>query len=350
MSARFSPIGLDWSGAVASAVQLRRTRAGWALHAAFHAPVGPPSDADSATSLHRILWRHGFEGSDAVLTLPTRGVASTTSATLSLPPRSSGAPVDQLARTEMARIAGRPPEALEIDLWDIPAPRRAASGWHVFAVAAAGADVAARVELFEQAGLRVLAADSRATALCRATESLRGSGPDLTIVVELTWDAAHLVAAAGEGPVFERRIDELAISTHASAILGVSDERALALRFAAATAATENDRRSAPDSAVKLRRLLDSVRAGVREEIALSASYLSHQFDRRIARVVLAAPPPFLDLLDAPAPLESLRVSGWDALSISDKGGPRSVPTPGAMLAAVGAAIHPGAAGGKAAA
>lgn len=350
MTARFSPIGLDWSGATACAVQLRRAKKGWAIHAALRAPVGPLTDAESAIRLHRVLWRHGFEGSDTVLTLPTRGVAATTSATLSLPPRASGAPVDQLARTEMARVAGRSPEALELDLWEIPAPRRAATGWHVLAVAAPGAEIASRVELFEDAGLRVIAADARAPALCRATESLHSPGADITIIVELAWDAAHLVAATSDAPVFERRIDELAISTLAASVLGVSDERALAQRFAAVAASTDQDRRAAPDTAAKLRRLVDALRAGVRDEIALSASYLSHQFDRHITRVILAAPAPFLEQLEAPSPLESLRVSDWSTLSISASDGPEQLATPGALLAAVGAALHPGAARGKAAA
>ncbi len=350
MSARFSPIGLDWSGPTAAAVQLRRAKKGWAIHAALRAPVGPLTDAESAIRLHRVLWRHGFEGSDTVLTLPTRGVAATTSASLALPPRASGAPVDQLARAEMARIAGRAQDTLELDLWEIPAPRRAATGWHVLAVAAPSAEIASRVELFEEAGLRVIAADARASALCRAVESLRSPGADITIIVELAWDAAHLVAATSDAPVFERRIDELAISTLAASVLGVSDERALAQRFAAVAASTDQDRRAAPDSAVKLRRLVDALRAGVRDEIALSASYLSHQFDRRIARVVLAAPPPFLEHLEAPPPLETRRVAAWSDLSIDTARGPEHPLPPGALLAALGAALHPGLACGKAAA
>lgn len=350
MTRRFSPIGLDWSGPTAAAVQLRRARKGWAIHAALRTPVGPLTNVDSAISLHRVLWRHGFEGSDIVLTLPTKGVAATTSATLTLPPRASGAPVDQLARAEMARVAGRTPDALEFDLWEIPAPRRAAPGWHVLAIAAPGAEIAARVALFEDAGLRVIAADARAAALCRAAESLRAPGLDLTIIVELTWDAAHLVAASGDAPVFERRIDELAISTQAASILGVTDERALALRFAAVNTSVEHDRRAAPDAAIKLRRLVDAVRAGVRDEIALSASYLSHQFDRRIARVVLGAPAPFLEQLEAPTPLDTRRVTDWASLSIGTARGPDNPATPGSLLAAVGASLHPGEARGKAAA
>ncbi len=350
MTRRFSPIGLDWSGPAACAVQLRRGRRGWAIHAALRAPVGPLTDVASATSLHRVLWRHGFEGSDVVFTLPTKGVAATTSATLALPPRASGAPVDQLARAEMARVAGRSPDSLELDLWETPAPRRAASGWHVLAVAAPSAEIAARIALFEDAGLRVVAADARASALCRATESLRPPGPHITIIVELAWDAAHLIAATGDAPIFERRIDELAISPLASSILGVRDERALSQRFAAVNASNEHDHRAAPDTSAKLRRLVDTVRAGVRDEIALSASYLSHQFDRHITRVILAAPAPFLDSLESPAPLESVRVSDWTSLSIDTTRGPEHLIPPGALLAAVGASLHPGESRGKAAA
>lgn len=350
MTRRFSPIGLDWSGPTAAAVQLRRARKGWAIHAALRAPVGPLTDADSVINLHRVLWRHGFEGSDVVLILPTKGDAATTSATLALPPRASGAPVDQLARAEMARVAGRTPDALELDLWEIPAPRRAASGWHVLAVAAPGAEIAARVALFEDGGLRAIVADARASALCRASESLRSPGADITIIVELAWDAAHLIATTGDAPVFERRIDELSIAGQAASILGVSDERALAQRVAAVAASTDQDRRAAPDTSAKLRRLVDAVRAGVRDEIALSASYLSHQFDRPINRVILAAPAPFLEQLEAPAPLESVRVSDWKSLSIDTARGPQNLASPGAILAALGASLHPGEARGRAAA
>lgn len=337
----FSPIGLDWSGPTAAAVQLRRGRNGWRLHAALRAPVGPPTDADVIAGLHRVLWRHGFEGTDVALTLPTKGPAGTFSSAFALPPRSSGAPVEQLSRVEMARVAARAPEELELEMWEVPAPRRAAGGWHVMAIAAVSAEIAKLVDVFDQAGLRVLIADARATALARAAGPLLAAGDELTLVLDVSWDSAHLIACGAGTLVFDRRIDELALGTLAAGTLGIRDERLLSTRLAHRDAPSPSERRSAGDQDAGTRRFLESLRAAIGDEIGMSASYLTHQFDRRIARAVLCAPAFLLPELNAPGAIETIKVGDWSVLKIGMEKAPADAESLGAVIAALGSAWHP---------
>ena len=79
---------------------------------------------------------------------------------LELPPRSSGAPVDQLAMSELARRHGADVQSMEMSCWDLPSPARAANRTYVMAVACAHVDANSLLDVVEGAGLDVLTVET----------------------------------------------------------------------------------------------------------------------------------------------------------------------------------------------
>lgn len=207
-----SPIGLDVGSRTVKAVQLGRDRWGtgeWRVTAAAEVPrhdVTPqasganpgkspavPPFALSAAEVRRLmgtLERQNFSGGDVVLAVPNERVVSSM---LELPPRSSQAPIEQIARMEVARAHRFAPDSFEMGCWDLPAAARATKQTPVMAVACTHADAAAVMDPFEAEGLHVAALDVRAAALARACAPLlRDDAAGITGIVDLGWASATL--------------------------------------------------------------------------------------------------------------------------------------------------------------
>jgi Tfp pilus assembly PilM family ATPase len=206
------PVGIDVGARAVKAVQLGRDRWGdgrWQVTAAAEVPredVGqPPAPGQSAgqqsnpahlltaAEVRRLigtLERQGFSGRDVVLAVPNDKVVSSM---LELPPRSSNAPLEQIARMEMARAHRYAPDSFEMGCWDLPAAARATRQTPVMAVACPHADAAATMDPFEAEGLNVRGLDVRAVALARAcAPALGGDAAGITGIVDLGWTSATL--------------------------------------------------------------------------------------------------------------------------------------------------------------
>lgn len=208
-----SAIGIDVGARAVKAVQFGRDRfgaAGWRVTAAAEvprdgvapatpqgqAPAGPqPLSVHLLTSaevrrLIGTLDRKGFAGADIVLAMPNDKVLSSM---LELPPRSSQAPIEQIARMEMARAHRFPLDGFEMGCWDLPAAARASKQTPVMAVACTHADAAAVLDPFEAEGLNVTGLDVKAAAHARACAPLTGGDSAGIIgIVDLGWTAATL--------------------------------------------------------------------------------------------------------------------------------------------------------------
>jgi Tfp pilus assembly PilM family ATPase len=150
----------------------------------------PPLTVAEVRRLVATLERQGFEGSNVVLAVPNDRVYSSM---LELPPRSSNAPLEQIARLEMARSHRLAPDAFEMGSWDLPAAARATRQTHVMAVACTHADAAALMDPFEAEGLTVTALDVKAAALARACAPLLDADAGgITGLVDLGWTSATL--------------------------------------------------------------------------------------------------------------------------------------------------------------
>src|SRR5438552_4094061 len=133
---RYSFIGLDMGSRSMKAAQVSRRGTQLRVEAAAVIPYpGPEATFDELAMrrLRDVLHRQGFHGHNLVVAAPADKLHVEL---LDLPPRHSGAPIDQIARAEMMRMAKLEPNAFEMATWDLPAPPRGGTGTAVMAVAA----------------------------------------------------------------------------------------------------------------------------------------------------------------------------------------------------------------------
>jgi Tfp pilus assembly PilM family ATPase len=211
MTKRYSPIGIEIGVRSVQAAQLAGSRGNWRFHAGVSVPLpvpNHPTDAAIARHLGDVLYRHGFVGEDVVLAAPVNQLEADV---LELPPRSSGAPVEQIARLEMARSAKLENEPFELECWDLPTPSRGAAGASVMAVALRHAHANALLDPFDAAGLNVVAIDARCCALARA--SMGYQQPDAMLaVLDVDWDFGQVALISQGMLVYQRSINESQLS------------------------------------------------------------------------------------------------------------------------------------------
>lgn len=293
---RLSSIGLDVGDRWIKAVQLARTGPSrpWRIAAAVRfRRRGPALDGDEIERLEGVLHRRGFTGRRVVVAAPPR---SLTCAAITMPPASSGAPLDQIAKAELARIARREPSAVEVGWWPVPAPAggRQHESTHAMAAACARAEVESLVARFDAGGLEVEAMDAPAWALARAARAMLhadGLRPELCAVLDLGHTLANLVVLRDGVPVYERQLEDMGVAALENELRkaqGVGEEVVAHLieRIGAAGPARAVAASSAPESAA----LQDTVEddegfgavgeylARVGREVAASVAYLAHRY------------------------------------------------------------------------
>lgn len=218
-------IGVDVSARWIAAAQARAGTLRPRLEAAVcvERKSGGVPDAPEMRRFAGVLDRHGFRGSGVVVAAPD---ASLMTAALELPPRHSGAPVEQLARVELARTHKRDPESFELALWDVPSPARGSDAGHYVAAALPHADAEAVIDAFEGVGLRVRAVDTRSWAMARACVPA-GASAGLSALLDLGETAAVLALVQAGQVIFQRTVTEAALDavrTHLTGPLGLAPE------------------------------------------------------------------------------------------------------------------------------
>jgi Tfp pilus assembly PilM family ATPase len=198
------PIGIDIGTTSIKAVQISRPGGnGLRIESAAILPLDAAHNTlDTATisRLRDVMARQGFRGSRCVLAV----LASKLQVELlELPPRSSGAPVDQIARTEMIRLGKLESEPFEMASWDLPASSRGNAGTTVMAVAARFSDTEPLYQLFESSGFAVESIDVQATAIARACAG-RIDHSQMTAALDLGYSRATLFLLHGGLVVFQR--------------------------------------------------------------------------------------------------------------------------------------------------
>lgn len=217
MRTSMSMVGVDIGTRWVKAAQLRRVGRSWRLHAAakIERPLpdrvslasGPPAwTADEAMRLGDVLERSGFHPAGLNVAAPREMLLATT---LELPARSSGAPIEQIARAELARSGKCDAASMEMAMWDLPAAARSQAGTPVMAVALPsdrGEQIAAA---FDSGAWEVHAIDFRPVGLARAVRPWLGNG--VGVVLEFGWDATLISLISAERVVFQRSLEDLGL-------------------------------------------------------------------------------------------------------------------------------------------
>ncbi len=277
-----SPIGIDVGARSIKAVQLAHGRRGTRIVAialierqANTHMVG----AAEATYLRSVLSRQGFRGSSICLAAPAQRLLS---GVMELPPRSSGAPMDHIARVELARANSCSPEDIEMAWWELPAGSRAVEGTHVFAVGLRHEDAGSMLDGFEAAGFHARTLDAGALALARVGVAAKATAEGRLVgLVDIGWGGANLAVLLGRTLVYQRLLPEMGLSNlHKQLVTQLSVDSETA-EFVVRKVGVDGDGLSGPQAG----ELLDDARAvaaehcdGLATEIKASLSYALRRY------------------------------------------------------------------------
>lgn len=340
---RYSPIGVDLGTRLIKAAQWVRCGGQWRLHARAALERRGPLDAQHLAELDDLLYRQGFGGRRVVLGLP-RAMLHT--AVLELPPRSSGAPLEQIAHAELARMHRLEASSLCTASWDLPQPPRAVSGTQVMAVACAHADSEPLLDLFEARGFVVEAADSPSWALARGCRRwLPTSG--LGAVVDFGWSSVGVCFVHEGVVVYDRSLPDLGLGRLQRTVgeaLAVEPEVAEHLLLNVGLEPSGGGHADRPLLS-RVGSAIEAQTAKVAEELRVALDYVAHRYSQHPLTELLAvgggAAVPRLCERVAQALERPVKVAGFGTLAAS---GARGAGLPDCLWpAAIGLASYDGA-------
>ena len=289
---RRTPIGLDIGGRHVMAVQLEPPCHGGQFKVSAAAVVpravaGAQLDRGEVRRVADILARRGFVGNQIVVPVPEDKLIS---GVLECPPRTAQAPIEQIARMELARTSRCAPDSFEMGCWPLPAEPRAGRSSQVMAVGCPHRDADALIEIFVQEGLEVVALDVRASALARATRSLLPQEKPICAVLDLGWSGSMLVILYGGTVVYTRGLSDGGIRVLHQALherLRLESDVAdyLLDEIGLAGKAKDDDGIELP---MEARTLLAAHIETLVQELNVSFSYITHEYpDAPLAQLLL---------------------------------------------------------------
>lgn len=298
-------IGLDLGHRAFVAVQLSHRSGVWALEAGFsmaRSVAGPAagSEQPSVEELKRLceaLNRQGFIGNRVVVAAPSSKVMS---AALELPPRSSGAPVEDLAKQELARAARKSPDSIEVASWEVPAPPRAADGTSVLAVGLAHEDAEGLLDALEGAGFFVEALDCRCLATSRACRSVLGDGAHVSSILDLSEGAASLTIVHSGIVAYDRPMREAGLGQVRASLSKELKVDSEGVDFVMETIAMQRGDGELPEHTVRAARgVVDEHVGMIVQELRSVMAYAMHRYPGSVGPVLLTGPGATLVGLDS---------------------------------------------------
>ena len=346
----YSPIGLDAGARTMKAVQLVHTRTGPRIHAAAGFPRITPGEALNPAEILRaaaVLRRQGFVGNRIVVSIPATQMLS---GVVELPARSGGAPLDAIARQELARACRKEPQSIELSWWELPASgagARAAQGTQAIALGCTHTDANALLACFDPAGMDVLAIDARPATIARACTPLLSDPPNLTAILDLGYGAAHILILAGRTLVYERTLAEASLRLLASGVANqLSTDDVLAdyiLRVVGCRPLADvPDHGAAFEQAEDARALICAHADAIAGELRTSMTYATRRFEGELTRILLSGAgadiPGLSERLAQRTGTEAI-IARVDALAAAPANIDPALLGPGAIVA-LGLALH----------
>lgn len=232
VSASRTAIGLDIGSTRIKAAQLVRRRDGWRLAAAAcfeRTDAAPALGVAEVDRLLGVLDRAGFTGDAVVVGAPRPLVRS---AVVDAPPRSSGAPVEQICAAEFSRMFRLPPGSCELHVAEVPTATARAATSQMAVSGMSCEDAEHLVAPFDLAGMVIDAIDLAAEARARACRAAVAADDDLTAVLDIGGVGVGIsVFRAGEA-LFHRWLESAGLSRLEATVgrsLGVAPHAAAVL-------------------------------------------------------------------------------------------------------------------------
>lgn len=282
-----SVVGVDVGARTINVAQLTRAGSGWRLKTAITMPRSNgtgPLDVVEWVKVYSLFERAGIRGLNVVVHAPP---ALLRREMLELPPRTSGAPIEQLARGELSRATKLDAAPFEFACWDLPTSARAASSTAVMAVALPDADADRVINPCEAGGLYVCAIDTHAWAMVRATAGLRS--PDtITAVADLGWENPSVVLIADGVPIYQRSLADASLSMLHRAVMSECSLGAEETEYVLSPEGPlSNDVANDMPQLGRIRRLVARQAQGLAAEIEASLTYASHRYPKSPVQSVL---------------------------------------------------------------
>lgn len=275
-----TPIGLDIGGRHVKAVQLNRTSRGWHVKAAAVLPrrgTGAGIDAQEIQAIRSVLARQGFSGTRAVLAVPAekllRGIVE-------LGPVESGAPIDQLARMEFARVHNCDPQSFEMVYWLLPHSPARKGRSQLLAAACAHDDADALLDVVEGAGLDVQVLDVHSSALVRACGPLLSEAGKIVAILDIAWRCCQLLLVHQGAVIYERSLPEAGMQRLCEALARQLNLEQHALDVLLTEVGLDGGKADAEDAGVLavVQELLSKHFGEVVEELRIPLSYAAQQY------------------------------------------------------------------------
>jgi len=163
----------------------------------------------------RAMARHGMSGTRVAVSVPQSSVVS---ARASTPRESSGAPIAEIARQELARSNACDPGSLLAISWSAKS-KRARGELDERQVFGCPADFAYSLHhAFATHGMDMVALEPGVIAAARGGFEAAGLSGQSGLVVDIGWSSARLIAADGGCLVYERSVHEFGLQRLASRI------------------------------------------------------------------------------------------------------------------------------------
>lgn len=274
-----SPIGIDAGSHTIKAVQVSLAP-GRKLHACttLRRTNDGPITHEEAVSLSQLLARQGFAGREVVLAVPWTTLITSI---LDLPPRSSGAPIEQLARMELARMHKCDPGGFEMASWELPPSSRRGAGTPVMVAACPHNDADTLIDAFEDAGLRVAALDVGTLASARACIDRPALSQGLHALMDLGHSAARLALIHQGACIYARAVPESAVAAlHARINASLEVDPSVTEYLIEDVGLDPAGQQDQPNQRAlhEARAAIADYAAGLVRELNLSLAYASHRY------------------------------------------------------------------------
>ena len=162
-----------------------------------------------AQALKEVLQRQGFHGGTIALAAPEKALLR---ASLELPSKVSGAPVEQIVRMELARLHSVAPDSFAMAYWELKSPAHSKPVTQALAIGCPHDAATALLDSFEGAGFHVVVLDTRSAATARACAPLVLPAPQITAIVDLGWRSTSVLFVCGRSLIYERSLEGASIA------------------------------------------------------------------------------------------------------------------------------------------
>ena len=267
-----SPIGVDVGQRYIKALQFSRGGGKWRISAAAGMKRQRQAAGVAGPEVRRLgerLSKSGFRGKRLVLAVPGEKLLT---GIMELPPVDSGAPIEVLARRELARMHKCDPQSFEMASWELPAPARAANTTFVMGAACKHADADGLLDCFEAEGFCVERLEIQSQAMARACGPLLHASKGLAGILDVGWTAPRLVLLYNGVVIYERKLPKSAYGAMIDELAGQLKVDAAQVELMLSGEAPPGPHAEAVAAAV------ERYAARIIEEMRIPLSYVSNQY------------------------------------------------------------------------